>query len=250
MLGQVVERAAAEHLTSVAVTFEPHPIAVLYPDQAPPMITSLAQRIELIESAGIEALVVLEFTAEFARLTPEEFVREVFVDALHAEAVVVGVDRGSGAQLGKRHTLRELRRSPDFEVLALVTASTRGTVDTWPRWSPRWCARCSRAATSRVPSAVSGSARRGGWLFMATTAAASGLPVGQPSQVSEGLIPADGVHAGWVTGSRPPHRRPRPVLPAATPIGTNPTSSIGHPAPGRGRRRSLTAPTSTLTVSG
>ena len=72
---------------SVAVTFDPHPIAVLYPERAPSALTSLDQRLDLLADTGLDAVLVLEFTRAFASQTPEEFVDSVFVGALHLSLI-------------------------------------------------------------------------------------------------------------------------------------------------------------------
>ena len=62
VLGQLVEQATSRDATSVAVTFEPHPLAVLFPERAPTPLTSLAQRLELLAGSGLDAVLVMEFT--------------------------------------------------------------------------------------------------------------------------------------------------------------------------------------------
>ena len=109
VLTRVVREAADRDALPVAVTFEPHPIAVLYPDRAPAAVMSLEQRLDALDSVGLGAVLVIEFTREFAQQTPEEFVRGTFVDALGACAVVVGKDTRFGVRnSGDVGTLREL----------------------------------------------------------------------------------------------------------------------------------------------
>ena len=82
VLSTTVDRARAEGAHAVAVTFEPHPLAVLHPERAPLIITSSDQRLDLLAGTGLDAVLVMEFTREFALWTPERFVVEVFVEAL------------------------------------------------------------------------------------------------------------------------------------------------------------------------
>ena len=120
VLTRVVQEAAERGATPVAVTFEPHPIAVLYPERAPAAVMSLGQRLDALASVGLGATLVLEFTPEFAKQTPEEFVRRTFVEALGAVAVVVGKDTRFGVRnSGDVDTLRELGETHGFDVLAL-----------------------------------------------------------------------------------------------------------------------------------
>ncbi len=85
-------------LRVVAMTFDPHPIHLLAPDRAPPLLTSPVRRAELLRAAGADEVVVRPFDAAFASLTPQAFVEQVLVQELSARAVVVGHDFRFGAQ--------------------------------------------------------------------------------------------------------------------------------------------------------
>lgn len=84
--------AAASGLRAVALTFEPHPSAVLGPRAAPPRVASLARRLELLAAAGLDAVVVEPFTPELAAYSADAFVDDVVLGALGARAIVVGYD--------------------------------------------------------------------------------------------------------------------------------------------------------------
>lgn len=90
ILGRVAEAARAGGGEAVAITFDPHPIAVLRPEAAPPEITALRDKIRLIEGVGIDVLVVQHFTPSFAARSAEEFVERFIVERLRATRVVVG----------------------------------------------------------------------------------------------------------------------------------------------------------------
>ena len=83
---------SAPALPVVAVTFDPHPMAVLRPDHAPQMLTTLEERAELLAEAGVDDVLALPFDREIAAWSPQEFVDRVLVDALHARVVVVGAN--------------------------------------------------------------------------------------------------------------------------------------------------------------
>ena len=120
VLGRVVREAAERGATPVAVTFEPHPVAVLHPGRAPEMVMSVGQRLDALADVGLGAVLVIAFTREYAQQTPQEFVRRTFVDALGACAVVVGKDTRFGVRnSGDVQTLRELGAEHGFEVIAL-----------------------------------------------------------------------------------------------------------------------------------
>ncbi|MDB4958582.1 MAG: riboflavin biosynthesis protein RibF [Myxococcales bacterium] len=93
---------------AVALTFDPHPSAVLSPHGAPPMLTSLARRLELLQAAGADAVVIEPFTRELACLAPQAFIDDIVLGALHARAIVVGYDFTYGqGRAGTTEALRE-----------------------------------------------------------------------------------------------------------------------------------------------
>lgn len=93
-LNKIAEEIDGE---TVLITFFPHPRMVLHKDDNNlKLINTLEEKIELLEKAGIQNLLVLPFTDEFARLTPLQFVREVLVRDLNAKMVVVGHDHRFG----------------------------------------------------------------------------------------------------------------------------------------------------------
>lgn len=220
VLSTVVEQAAARGARSVAVTFDPHPIAVLYPERAPQIITSLDQRLDLLAGTGLDAVLVMAFTHEFAQWTPERFVAEVFVEALDASLVVVGEDTRFGVRnSGDVVELRRLGAEHGFDVLTLADVGNGG------RWSS---SRVRDLVTTgdvlRVaevlgrPHRVSGEVVHGDHRGREL-----GYPTANLSQAAEGLIPADGVYAGFLIRPTLPDNHLDHTLPAAISIGTNPT---------------------------
>ena len=87
ILESVAARARETRRPSVAITFEPHPLAVLRPDRAPRRLQTLRQKEEAIEALGIDHLLVVPFTRDFSLTEPEDFVREILHERL---AVVLG----------------------------------------------------------------------------------------------------------------------------------------------------------------
>lgn len=86
----VVDRARIIGATPTAITFDPHPRAVLYPESAPPLLQTLDQRLANFEVLGIEQAIVIGFTREFANLPAEEFLTDIIHDRLHAKEVYLG----------------------------------------------------------------------------------------------------------------------------------------------------------------
>jgi riboflavin kinase/FMN adenylyltransferase len=108
ILETVVARARETGRPSFAITFEPHPMAVLRPDHAPRRIQTLRQKEETIEAIGIDALLVIPFTRDFSLTEPEEFVRTLLRDRLAAAELYIGAHFAFGR--GKRGDLALLSR--------------------------------------------------------------------------------------------------------------------------------------------
>jgi len=103
ILEAVVARARETRRPSIAITFEPHPLAVLRPDRAPRRLQTLHQKEEAIEALGIETLLVIPFTRDFSLVEPEEFVRSVLQKRLAVSELFLGSHFAFGR--GKRGDL-------------------------------------------------------------------------------------------------------------------------------------------------
>ncbi|HET7397140.1 MAG TPA: bifunctional riboflavin kinase/FAD synthetase [Intrasporangium sp.] len=223
VLTRVVREARDRRATPVAVTFEPHPIAVLFPERAPALITSLGQRLDELAALGL-AVLVIEFTREYAQLTPEEFVQSTFVEGLHAEAVVVGKDTRFGVRnSGDVETLRRLGVRHGFDVIAL------DDIGEGARWSSTQLRAELLAGNVSHAAEILGRPHRvtGTVVHGDHRGRALGYPTANLSQDHEGLVPADGVYAGWLVRLDLPAEQPDRTLPAAVSVGTNPTFD-GH----------------------
>ncbi len=100
ILDLAVARARALPGQALVCTFDPHPLQVLRPEQAPPPVTTLDERLELIARHGVDAAVVVRFTLEFSRVEAEAFVKDSLLGTLHAREIVVGFNHtfGRGAR--------------------------------------------------------------------------------------------------------------------------------------------------------
>ena len=207
--------AAVDDLRAVVVTFDRNPLALLAPDKCPDALVSVRQKLELLATTGVDATLLLPFDRALASVPATEFVERVLVDTLGAKSVLVGRDFRYGA-----------RGAGDVDLLIALGAKFGFTVevvdDVRPederRVSSTWIrellaegdVRHATALLGHTP-AVSGivvhGAKRGREL---------GYPTANLSPESEGLIPGDGVYAGWLTdaGTR---------YPAAISVGDNPT---------------------------
>jgi riboflavin kinase/FMN adenylyltransferase len=99
ILRSVVERARKTRSLAAVVTFEPHPLKVLRPGQAPPLVETLQQKLANFESVGLDAALVLRFDQALAQLSPEEFAGGILSQQLHANAILVG----QNFRFGHRH---------------------------------------------------------------------------------------------------------------------------------------------------
>ncbi|GAA4848937.1 bifunctional riboflavin kinase/FAD synthetase [Luteimicrobium xylanilyticum] len=223
----IAERAREEHARAVAVTFDPHPVAVHRPDEAPELLTGVADRLELLAETGLDAVLLLPYSLEFAQQTPDEFVRRYLVEGLRARRVVVGRDvRFGRGNAGTLDTMIELGERYGF-VVEVVGDVGQTPHDGHARWSSTYVRELLATGDVAAAAAVLGRPHRlrgvvvhgdarGRELGFPTAnlgPAADGTPV-------QGMVPADGVYAGWL---RRPGRETDAVLPAAVSIGTNPT---------------------------
>lgn len=214
LLSAVRERADRLSATAVAITFDPHPVAVLAPDKAPKRLTTIERRVGLLAAHGAQQVRVLDFTPEMAGWTPEEFVERVIVEQLGCVHVVVGEDFRFGKRAaGSVRTLIDAGRQHGFEV------------DGWPLIGDDTIYSSTRAREAIAaadletaamilgrPHEVSGQVvtgdRRGRDL---------GFPTANVPVDDAYVVPPDGVYAGRLV------RADGSKLPAAISVGTNPT---------------------------
>lgn len=237
VLTRMVADARAVGARSVAVTFTPHPAQVHRPQEAPPLLTGDEDRLELLAETGLDAVLLLTYTLEFADQTPEEFVRRYLVDGLHARAVVVGRDvrfgRGNSGDLATMVELGE-RYGFTVEVIEDVTpepADAAAPAGAGPadalnrRWSSTWVRELLTAGECRQAARVLGRPHRmrGEVVHGDARGRELGFPTANLAPESDGMVPADGVYAGWLRRPSLPAGSTDSVLPAAISVGTNPT---------------------------
>ena len=115
---EVIERADAMDGTAIAMTFEPHPIRVITNNGHPPLITLYEQKSELIEKAGIDVLICIPFTLEFAALSARSFVEDILVKRIGMKAIIVGQDYTFGNKReGNVELLKQYADEMGFEVV-------------------------------------------------------------------------------------------------------------------------------------
>lgn len=207
-------KAIADGRQIIALTFDPHPTTVFAPDRAPTMLTTLADRVELLKIHGADQVAVMKFNEKFAAMSPDDFVKTILVDQLHASTVIVGKNFTYGHKAaGTVKTLIESAAQYNFTVDAQelnsdeseVISSTRirslvidGSVED---------ARLLLGRPHRLDGVVVHGEKRGREI---------GYPTANLGKIERQTIPADGVYAGWLTVGIN-------FWPAAISIGTNPT---------------------------
>ena len=216
VIRRAVERAGETGAQCVALTFTPHPGEVVRPGSHPPLLSTPEHRAALLESLGVDAVLVLPFTVELSKLTPEEFVRHVLVERLHTVGVVVGENFRFGHKAaGTLATLTELGARYGFATEGLALAVPDAGQ---PRFSStdvrRMVLEGQMAVVARQlgrPHRVEGTVVRG-----AQRGREMGFPTANVDSPPHTAIPADGVYAGYLVVNGEP-------LAAAISVGTNPT---------------------------
>jgi riboflavin kinase/FMN adenylyltransferase len=203
VLQEIDRRARAAGRSSVLVTFDPHPLEVVNPGAAPPLLTTGPERLEILALSPLDYVLLVRFDRHLAGLTPEEFVRQVLLERCGLKELVIGHDHGFGrGRSGDVETLRRLGASNGFEVDVVAPVDFGG----------------QHVSSSRIRRAVAGG-------DLTTAAAMLGRRYGVVGRVGEGerrgrllgvptinlselsprkLLPPDGVYAvrvEWRGGS-------------------------------------------------
>lgn len=221
LLEKVRSLADDRGLGAALLTFDRHPAQVVRPESAPKLLTSLDQKLELLEATGLLDLTcVLTFDEDRMHETAEEFVSDVLVDTLRAKVVVVGADFHFGYQRqGNVHFLRERGKALDFQVEAVELVPVAGD-DAGAAYSSTLirgllmagdvdAARRLLGRPHEVQGRVVEGDRRGREL---------GFPTANVAVPDETCLPAEGVYAGWFIDDIDGDERP-----AAINLGRRPT---------------------------
>lgn len=220
--------AATPGLVPVAVTFDPHPLSVIRPDMAPPLLTSMAHRLELFEAEGIGGVLIIPFTSELAGESAERFASRVLADTLNARHVVVGRNFRFGHRAaGDVALLSELGRELGFDVTIVDLEPLAGpdVASEGPEAPVAVSSTEIRAmvAAGDVVSAAAALGRRHRVSGPVVHGDHRGRALGYPTanlEVSDSMaVPGDGVYAGWMRVAG----EPSTWRPAAISVGTNPT---------------------------
>ncbi len=221
VINALITAARRHQVPSVTVTFDPHPGHVFHPESAPEIITPGELREHLLADLGIDGLLVLHFDREFASQSARDFIVSTFVEGLQVRALVVGADaRGFGKDYtGDVQLLRELGEELGFEVIVI---DDQGDDARWS--SSRVRERLADGDVAHAAEILGRPHRLVGEVVHGDHRGRElGFPTANMSPTSLGLIPADGVYAGWLTRLDQPLDHPERTMPAAISVGTNPT---------------------------
>jgi riboflavin kinase/FMN adenylyltransferase len=129
LLRKTCHFAKSKGASPTVLTFDPHPSRIVAPERTPRLLTTIDERCAWMAVEGIEQVLVLPFTIEIARLTPEEFVRDILVNALRAKIVLVGENfRFGHKQSGDTKVLSALGQQFGFDVCLAESVTCRGQV--------------------------------------------------------------------------------------------------------------------------
>lgn len=226
LIRQAVGEARRRSVPCVVTTFDPHPVAVFLPDQAPAQLTTLEERVRLCATLGVDAVLVVNFTRELAGLNTGLYFTSLIMDTLKAQAVFVGENFTFGRDAsGSSATLKELGEANgvDVHIVPLVHDDGECLCSTLVRThlaagdvsGANWVLGRRFSVTAKV---VHGAGRGGKEL---------GYPTANQYFPESMALPTDGVYAAWLTvvdggpivGDITAGRR----YPAAVSVGTNPT---------------------------
>lgn len=127
LLSRVASRAESRSLPSLLVTFEPHPLEVVNPSAAPPLLSTTEEKLQAIAESGLEYAVVIPFTPALAALDASEFVARVLLERFCLSELVIGYDHGFGRRrAGDVNVLRELGKRHDFSVRVVEAVALDG----------------------------------------------------------------------------------------------------------------------------
>lgn len=197
ILARLIETARESGTEAIVFTFANNPLSYLRPDICPRPLMSRAQRIAALEAAGVDTCVMVEFDAEFSQIPAEEFVERVLIGQLKAGHVILGSDFRFGHRgLGDAGLLRELGAQLGFtvEVVDGVADEQQGHISS------------TRIREAILAGDVESAARmlggpvvvRGEVVHGDARGRDLGFPTANLGGSIEGLVPADGVYAGFV----------------------------------------------------
>ena len=218
MIEQLVALARELGTRAIAVTFDPPPIAILAPGRLPPQLTTLSQKVELLQAIGVDEVIVCPTTRELLALTAEQFFEEVLVQQLGCRAIVEGPNfRFGKGRTGDTALLQKLCADRDLPITIVEAREVEGMMVSSSEVRAAIVAGQVAKAGRLLgrPYSISGSVEHG-----AERGRQLGFPTANLSGI-ETLLPPIGVYAGRTTVDGISY-------PVALNIGPNPTFGEDH----------------------
>ncbi|MGO1737814.1 MAG: bifunctional riboflavin kinase/FAD synthetase [Actinomycetaceae bacterium] len=227
LLAATVGEAEARSMPAVVLTFDPHPSQVHRPDRPMVLVASTADRIERLSALGLDGVLVQRYDLDFASATPREFVEDYLKGVLDVAVLVVGEDVRFGRDnSGDAAVLRDLcdELGIDLVLVADIACDLTGR-----RWSSTWIREALSAGDVHQAARILGRPHRlrGVVVRGFQRGRELGYPTANLAPDDLGVVPADGVYAGWLLagpfGEHGDADADATRLPAAISVGTNPT---------------------------
>jgi riboflavin kinase/FMN adenylyltransferase len=207
VIESAVEAARSRGLPATVVTFDPHPLQVLRPDDPPRLLTTTPVKIDRVRELAVDELVVIPFTQEFSRLDPEEFCRDVLADTLRARYVSVGENFRFGHGASGDHQL--LRSCTEFETSVVPLLELGGE----PVSSSRIRSLIEKGDVAAARELLGAPFELEGTVVEGDARGRElGIPTANVLPEPVALVPAPGIYAGAARG-----------YPAAISVGVRPT---------------------------
>jgi len=216
VLEEIGRRAERVGGRSILVTFHPHPLRIVRPEHAPPLLTTVTEKRDILAQSGLEYVVFVPFTRTLQRYSARRFVEEILVRRVGMRELVIGYDHGFGRDReGSVGTLRQIGQEMGFDVDVVTAVEVDGEPISSSRIR-RLLAAGDVGAANRLlgrsyslDGVVVRGERKGRELGFPT----ANIQIGDP----EKMLPREGIYAvhGWVRGERLPgllHLGPRPTF--------------------------------------
>lgn len=226
------QAAEQRQVELIAMTFEPHPVAILHPEKSPGVLTPLEMKEILLAELGVDLLIVLRDSRELLELSPEDFVDKFLMDKIRPAVVVEGENFNFGYhRLGSVYTLHNLGKEKGFEVVVVESKKAKFSIGQNVLVSSTLIR--TMLESGDVADAVVGLGRAYRLLGKVVSGKGKGKQLGFPTANIESvqqILPAEGVYAGRVqigeTKNDVCKIKTKDILPAALSIGRAETIGI------------------------
>ena len=225
VLEEINRRAAETGRRSVLVTFDPHPLRIVRPEHAPPLLTTPVEKKEILAESGLDYAVFLSFTEQLSQYEPRRFVEEVLLARLGVEELVIGYDHGFGKdRSGDPETLLKIGGELGFsvDVVAPVQAGDRAVSSSRIRRAVAEADLAEASACLGRPYSVRGVVVRGDGRGRGLGFPTANLRVGDGDK----LIPPQGIYAVRAVMRSGTHRGALHLGPRPTFKGSPPTIEL------------------------